>query len=132
MAEQENEGLQTRIHQGMNVLAPDGDVLGHVYEVGDHALAVQRGAFYPHEWRASFTEVVRVDEGGVWLRHGRGSLERISDAFCGPTEQYRAAAEASPIYHATLFNPPAVSHGEPPAAGAGTASSPGEKPPSKR
>jgi len=73
-----------------------------------------------------------VDAGGVWLRHGRGSLERISDAFCGPTDAYRAAVEASPIYRPTLFNSPAVSHDEAPAGEAGTDSSPGEKPPSGR
>jgi hypothetical protein len=128
MAE-ETTDLRSRIHQGMPVRAMDGDVLGHIYEVGDHAVAVQRGAFYPHEWRASFTEVERVDEGGVWLRHGRGSLERISDAFCGPAEAYRAAAEASPIYHSTLFSPPAVAHGEPARP---ETLAPGKKPPSDR
>ena len=128
MAE-ETTDLRSRIHAGMPVRAMDGDVLGHVYEVGDHAVAVERGAFYPHEWRASFSEVDRVDQTGVWLRHGRGSLERISDAFCGPSDAYRAAAEASPIYHSTLFSPPAVAHAEapPPAA-----PPPGEKPPSDR
>jgi hypothetical protein len=128
MAEDKTD-LRSRIHEGMPVRAMDGDVLGHVYEVGDHAVAVQRGAFYPHEWRASFGEVDRVDDSGVWLRNGRGSLERISDAFCGPTDAYRAAAEASPIYHSTLFNPPAVAHGEPTPPDPST---PGGKPPSDR
>ena len=129
MAEQGHEELRTRIHEGMRVLAMDGDVLGHVYEVGDRAVAVQRGAFFPREWTASFTEVDRVDDGGVWLRHGQGSLVRISDAFCGPTESYRAACEASPIYHETLFKPPAVSHDE---AEQPEGSPPGAKPPSER
>ena len=111
MAEEMSE-LRSRIHQGMAVLGMDGDVLGHVYDVGDHALAVERGAFFPREWRASFTEVARVDEGGVWLLHGWGSLVRVSDAFCGPSEPYRAAAEASPMYRPTVFTPPAVSQGE--------------------
>jgi len=132
MAEREIEEIRARIHEGMNVLAMDGDVLGHVYEVGDNAMAVERGAFFSREWTACFTEVDRVDAGGVWLRHGRGSLERISDAFCGPTDAYRAAVEASPIYRPTLFNRPAVSHDEAPAGEAGTDSSPGEKPPSGR
>jgi hypothetical protein len=112
MAEQEEKELRTRIREGMPVLAMDGDVLGHVYEVGDHALAVERGAFVAREWRCSFSEVHRVDDGGVWLRNGRGSLERISDNFCGPTDAYRPAVEASPIYHQTLFRSPAVAHGE--------------------
>ena len=132
MAEREIEEIRARIHEGMNVLAMDGDVLGHVYEVGDNAMAVERGAFFSREWTACFTEVDRVDAVGVWLRHGRGSLERISDAVCGPTDAYRAAVEASPIYRPTLFNRPAVSHDEAAAAEAGTVSSPGEKPPSGR
>ena len=129
MAEQEEKELRTRIREGMPVLAMDGDVLGHVYEVGDHALAVERGAFVAREWRCSFSEVHRVDDGGVWLRNGRGSLERISDNFCGPTDAYRPAVEASPIYHQTLFRRPAVGHEEsnPPEA-----TPPGEKPPSGR
>ncbi|HET9158523.1 MAG TPA: hypothetical protein VFN91_17740 [Myxococcaceae bacterium] len=122
MAEETSE-LRSRIHHGMAVLAMDGDVLGHVYDVGEHALAVERGAFFPREWRASFTEVARVDEAGVWLRHGWGSLVRVSDTFCGPSEAYRAAAEASPMYRPTVFSPPAVSQGEPglpdPAPGTG-------------
>jgi hypothetical protein len=129
MPEENEERLRSLIHQGMKVHAMDGDVLGLVYEVGDHALAVERGAFFPHEWTCSFNEVDRVDEGGVWLRHGRGSLVRISDAFCGPTDAYRPAAEASPIYHQTLFRRPAVSHDESKQPEAPT---PGEKPPSER
>ena len=112
MAEEREAALRAHIHAGMTVLAMDGDALGQVFEVGEHALALERGAFLPHEWTASFTEVERVDEQGVWLRHGRGSLERVSDAFSGPVEQYRAAAEASPIHQWTGFRPPAVTHGE--------------------
>ena len=127
MTERESE-LRSRIHQGMAVLAMDGDVLGHVYDVGEHALAVERGAFFPREWRASFTEVARVDEGGVWLQHGWGSLVRVSDAFCGPSDAYRAAAEASPMYRPSVFTPPAVSQGEP--AHPESAPGPGDKTPS--
>ena len=129
MAEETSE-LRSRIHPGMAVLAMDGDVLGHVYDVGDHALAVERGAFFPREWRASFTEVDRVDEAGVWLRHGWGSLVRVSDTFCGPSDAYRAAAEASPMYRPTVFTPPAVSQGEP--GPPDQAPVPGDKKPSGR
>ena len=130
MPEEKNEEqLRSRIHQGMKVHALDGDVLGLVYEVGDHALAVERGAFFPHEWTCGFNEVDHVDDYGVWLRHGRSSLVRISDAFCGPTDAYRPAAEASPIYHQTLFRRPAVSHEE---STPSESPPPGEKPPSGR
>lgn len=112
MAEDREAELRARIHQGMTVLGMDGGALGRVFDVGEHGLALERGAFLPHEWTASFVEVERVDESGVWLRHGRGSLERISDAFSGPIEPYRAAAEASPIHQWTGFRPPAVGHGE--------------------
>ena len=77
MADEREAALRARIHAGMTVLAMDGDALGQVFEVGEHALALERGTFLPHEWTASFTEVERVDEQGVWLRHGRGSLERV-------------------------------------------------------
>src|SRR4029453_14635818 len=96
------------IREGMTVLGMDGDALGRVFEIGDHALALERGAFFPHEWTASFTEIDRVDEQGVWLRHGRASLERVSDAFCGPTEAYRESAEASPIHQWSGVRPAGV------------------------
>ena len=104
--------LRTQIHEGMAVLAMDGDQLGHVFDIGGHALALERGSFLPQEWTADFSEVERVDERGVWLRNGRGSLQRVSDAFCGPTEAYRASAEASPIHQWSGFRPPAVAHDE--------------------
>jgi len=112
MADAHEADLRARIHPGMKVLAMDGDALGEVFEVGDHALALERGAFLPNEWTACFTEVERVDEHGVWLRHGRASLERVSDAFCGPIEAYREAAEASPLHQWSGFRPPAVTHAE--------------------
>jgi hypothetical protein len=139
MADQREADLRARIHAGMKVLAMDGDALGEVFEVGDHALALERGAFLPHEWTASFTEVERVDEQGVWLRHGRASLERVSDAFCGPTEAYRESAEASPIHQWSGFRPTAVTHEEgdhPPASSAEQAADepliPGQNLPSDR
>ena len=104
--------MRTQIHPGMPVLGMDGGELGRVYSIGDHALALERGAFFCREWRASFAEVERVDELGVWLTHGSGSLERISDAFCGPIDAYRPAVEASPIYRSTLFVPSATSSEE--------------------
>ena len=110
MSENWEADLRAVIHVGMQVLGMDGGPLGQVFDVGDHAIALERGAFLPHEWTASLAEVERVDDRGVWLKHGTGSLERISDAFCGPIEQYRAAAEASPIHHWSGFRPPAVSH----------------------
>jgi len=112
MAEERDVPWRSLIREGMTVLGVDGDALGRVFEIGDHALALERGAFFPHEWTASFTEIERVDEQGVWLRHGRASLERISDAFCGPTEAYRESAEASPIHQWSGFRPTAVTHEE--------------------
>jgi len=107
MTDDPNEVLQDRIHEGMTVLAMDGDPLGRVCEVGDHALALERGT---HEWKVSFIEVARVDEQGVWLRHGRGSLENVKAFYSGPTEAYREAAEASPCVEWKGFDRPAVSH----------------------
>jgi hypothetical protein len=112
MPEDRDTAWRAQIREGMTVLGMDGDALGRVFEVGDRALALERGAFLPNEWTASFTEVERVDEHGVWLRHGRASLERVSDAFCGPTDAYREAAEASPIHQWSGFRPPAVTHEE--------------------
>ena len=137
MADEREAELRARIHAGMKVLAMDGDALGEVFEVGDHALALERGAFLPQEWTASFTEIERVDEQGVWLRHGRASLERVSDAFCGPIEAYRESAEASPLHQWSGFRPPAVTHeeaGHPPASSEATDEPliPGQNRPSDR
>jgi hypothetical protein len=128
MAEDRDTAWQSQIREGMTVLGMDGEALGRVFDVGDHALALERGAFLPHEWTAAFTEVERVDEHGVWLRQGRASLERVSDAFCGPIDAYREAAEDSPIHQWSGFRPPAVTHGavgHPPSpTGEGSESSP--------
>ncbi|HET9038086.1 MAG TPA: hypothetical protein VFN45_17865 [Myxococcaceae bacterium] len=139
MAEDPDTAWRSLIREGMTVLGMDGDALGRVFEIGDHALALERGAFFPHEWTASFTEIDRVDEQGVWLRHGRASLERVSDAFCGPTEAYRESAEASPIHQWSGFRPTAVTHEEgspPPASSAEQAADepliPGQNSPSER
>ncbi len=105
------EGSEVR--EGMPVLAMDGSFLGRVFAVGSRSLALEAGTFLPREWRTSLDEVVRVDERGVWLAHGRGALERISDAFAGPADPYRAAADASPIHRWSGFDPPAVAPPEP-------------------
>jgi hypothetical protein len=107
MGSESNEVLQHRIHEGMTVLAMDGAPLGRVCEVGDHALALERGI---HEWKVSFIEVERVDEHGVWLRHGSGSLETVKAFYSGPIEAYRQSAEDSPCVRWKGFDRPAVSH----------------------
>ena len=91
----------------MAVMAMDGAPLGRVCEVGDHSLALEHGV---HEWKVSFIEVERVDERGVWLRHGRGSLETVKAFYGGPIEAYRESAEASPCVRWKGFDRPAVSH----------------------
>ncbi len=107
MSSEPNEVLQHRIQEGMTVLAMDGAPLGRVCEVGDHALALERGI---HEWKVSFIEIDRVDERGVWLRHGSGSLENVKAFYSGPIEAYRQSAEASYCVRSKGFDRPAVSH----------------------
>jgi len=107
MSDESNEVLEHRIHEGMAVMAMDGAPLGRVCEVGDHSLALEHGV---HEWKVSFIEVDRVDERGVWLRHGRGSLETVKAFYGGPIEAYRESAEASPCVRWKGFDRPAVSH----------------------
>jgi hypothetical protein len=103
-----DQELQERIRIGMTVLAPDGDPLGQVFEVGEEALACERGAFFAREWKVLYAEVDRVDDRGVWLRHGQGSMERVSHgAYEGPIEAYQASADASPIHQWAEFDPPA-------------------------
>jgi hypothetical protein len=111
MSSESNEVLQNRIQEGMTVLAMDGAPLGRVCEVGDHALALERGI---HEWKVSFLEVDRVDERGVWLRHGSGSMETVKAFYSGPIEAYRESAEGSPCVRKG-FDRPAVSHATRPA-----------------
>ncbi len=114
MSDESNEVLEHRIHEGMAVMAMDGAPLGRVCEVGDHALALEHGL---HEWKVSYIEVDRVDERGVWLRHGRGSLETVKVFYGGPIEAYRESAEDSPcVRWKGGFDRPAVSHATHPAA----------------
>ena len=96
------------IHIDMPVLSMDATVLGHVFAVGQHFLALERGLFRPREWRASLEEVERVDDRGVWLRNGVGSLEAVHGFYTGPIDRYRPAADASPIHRWTGYDPPAV------------------------
>lgn len=107
MSDEPNEVLEHRIHEGMTVMAMDGAPLGRVCEVGDHSLALEHGV---HEWKVSFIEVDRVDERGVWLRHGRGSLETVKAFYSGPIEAYRQPAEDSYCVRWKGFDRPAVSH----------------------
>jgi hypothetical protein len=108
MSDPSREQLHTRIRIGMTVLAPDGDRLGQVFEIGEEALACERGAFFAREWKVSYDEVDHVDDAGVWLRHGRGSMERVSHgAYEGPIEAYQASAGASPVHQWAEFDPPA-------------------------
>ena len=113
------------IHEGMTVLANDGSVLGSVFAVGSHSFALERGFLHPREWRVGLDEIARIDERGVWLLHGREVLERISDAFSGPTEPYRAAAMASPMPGWTGFDPPAEADEEAPSGASAGTPSPG-------
>lgn len=126
MADQSrDQEWQNRIRIGMTVLAPDGDTLGQVFEIGEEALACERGAFFAREWKVSYAEVDHVDDRGVWLRHGRGSLERVSHgAYEGPTERYQASAGASPIHEWAEFDPPACGKEHHPAADASRADAP--------
>jgi hypothetical protein len=108
MSDPSRDPVHTRIRIGMTVLAPDGDRLGQVFEIGEEALACERGAFFAREWKVSYAEVDHVDDQGVWLRHGRGSLERVSHgAYEGPIEAYQASAGASPVHQWAEFDPPA-------------------------
>jgi hypothetical protein len=102
------QGDPSAIRLYMPVLAMDATVLGHVFAVGRRFLALERGTFRPREWRASLEEVARVDEQGVWLKHGLGALEPVFGFFSGPIARYRPAADASPIHEWTGFDPPAV------------------------
>src|SRR5690349_15718150 len=120
-----DQELQERIRIGMTVLAPDGDPLGQVFEVGEEALACERGAFFAREWKVLYAEVDRVDDRGVWLRHGRGSMERVSHgAYEGPTEAYQASAGASPVHQWAEFDPPACGKEHHPAADSSSAATP--------
>jgi hypothetical protein len=120
-----DQELQERIRVGMAVLAPDGDPLGQVFEIGEDALACERGAFFAREWKVSYAEVDRVDDRGVWLRHGRGSMERVSHgAYEGPIEAYQASAGASPIHQWAEFDPPACGKEHHPAADSSRSGSP--------
>ena len=87
----------------MTVLAMDGDALGRVCEVGDHALALERGT---HKWKVSFIEVARVDERGVWLRHGRKrSLEHVEAVLQRPHRGVPRGGRGLPVRPVEGFRP---------------------------
>lgn len=69
------------IREGMAVRSKDGEKLGKVFAIGDDAFHIERGLFFPKDYRVAFAEVDKInDEGELVLNRGKAALQQVSDA----------------------------------------------------
>ncbi|MGA9521164.1 MAG: hypothetical protein WBV82_06855 [Myxococcaceae bacterium] len=93
-----------QIREGMIVRSADGAKLGRVALLGEHDFQVEKGAFFPREYVASYAEVAEIREDEVILNLDRTTF-RTSDPGTGVTEPTVAGVEpavsgkASPENH---------------------------------
>ncbi|NTX11486.1 YsnF/AvaK domain-containing protein [Myxococcus sp. CA051A] len=68
------------VREGMAVRSIDGEKLGKVFAIGDDAFHIERGLFFPKDYRVAFTEVSEIRDGEVILNRGKEALQQVSDA----------------------------------------------------
>ncbi|WP_426744842.1 YsnF/AvaK domain-containing protein [Myxococcus faecalis] len=68
------------VREGMVVRSIDDEKLGKVFAIGDDAFHIERGLFFPKDYRVSFTEVSEIRNGEVILNRGKEALQQVSEA----------------------------------------------------
>ncbi len=80
------------IREGMVVRSADGAKLGRVALLGDHDFQVEKGAFFPREYVASYGEVAGIRDDEVILKLDKSTF-KTSDPGTGLTEPTVPGAE---------------------------------------
>ncbi|MCP3165412.1 YsnF/AvaK domain-containing protein [Myxococcus qinghaiensis] len=68
------------VREGMAVRSIDNEKLGKVFAIGDDAFHIERGLFFPKDYRVAFSEVSEIRDGEVILNRGKEALQQVSDA----------------------------------------------------
>ncbi|MCP3059373.1 YsnF/AvaK domain-containing protein [Myxococcus sp. K38C18041901] len=68
------------VREGMVVRSIDDEKLGKVFAIGDDAFHIERGLFFPKDYRVAFTEVSEIRDGEVILNRGKDALQQVSEA----------------------------------------------------
>ncbi|WP_163864069.1 YsnF/AvaK domain-containing protein [Myxococcus eversor] len=68
------------VREGMAVRSIDNEKLGKVFAIGDDAFHIERGLFFPKDYRVAFSEVSEIRDGEVILNRGKDALQQVSDA----------------------------------------------------
>ncbi|MCP3100674.1 YsnF/AvaK domain-containing protein [Myxococcus sp. K15C18031901] len=71
---------RTDINEGMVVRSNDNEKLGKVFAIGDGAFHIERGLFFPKDYRVAFSEVSDIRNGEVILNRGKDALQQVSES----------------------------------------------------
>ncbi|WP_342376653.1 DUF2382 domain-containing protein [Myxococcus stipitatus] len=83
------------IKEGMVVRSIDGEKLGKVFAMGDDAFHIERGLFFPKDYRVAFTDVSELRDGEVILTRGKESLQQVSEAQATRASEGRTVTETT-------------------------------------
>lgn len=73
------EGITT----GMVVRSYDGDKLGKIVGIEGDSLLIEKGIFFPKDYRCSFDQVDDIYEGDIYLKWGTDLVETNYDSYYG-------------------------------------------------
>jgi uncharacterized protein (TIGR02271 family) len=74
---------RTELNEGMTVRSADGDKLGKIVAIDDQGIQLEKGIFFPKEYRASFDQVDQVWNGDLYMKWGTDVVEQQYDSYYG-------------------------------------------------
>jgi uncharacterized protein (TIGR02271 family) len=74
---------QNELSNGMTVRSADGDKLGKIVAIDNQGFQVEKGIFFPKEYKATFDQVDQVYNGDLYLKWGTHLVEEQYDSFYG-------------------------------------------------
>lgn len=66
--------MRNQIHTEMWVRTLEGKILGKIIFCDGGGFLIQKGIFFPEDFRAGFSEIHEIKNGQVWLIHRREDL----------------------------------------------------------
>ena len=70
--------MRQQVADGMTVRSTDGEKLGKVFAVEDEVFYIEKGLFFPKDYRVRYADIQDIRGGEIFLTHGRDSLARLS------------------------------------------------------
>lgn len=74
---------RNKLLSGMVVRSADGDKLGKIVSIDDNGVIVEKGIFFPKDYRASFDQIDTISGDDVYLKWGSNLLETNYDQVYG-------------------------------------------------